>query len=275
MTPAQRLQAEDRLLASDSVEQQALREEAMAEGERHLDAKVEARDTLREFFRSQRPGLFVAADIPVYYPGQKAIRPDLLAVHEVATHVRDSWMVTKEGKGIDLALEIHHKGNWRKDFVDNVERYAGLGIHEYFAFDLERRELRGWRLSTGGRAYHSIRGYWGRFKSEVLGLDLLVEDGALRFFFENAELLGGARLVHRLQALSDSAIQRAEAEAQRAEALTQALIATILLILSQRGVPLSTEQEALIRATRESEVLQRWARLAFEVRAAADLLAAT
>ena len=119
LTPEERLAVEAELLASDSLEQQRARE-AMAEGEPHLDVKVEARDTLREFFRRQRPRLYVAAELAVYYPGQKSIQPDLIAVNDVETHPRSSWMVSREGKGPDLALEVHHQGNWRKDFVDNV-----------------------------------------------------------------------------------------------------------------------------------------------------------
>lgn len=278
MTPEQRLRVEEELLTSDSQEQEALRQEAMAEGERHLNTKVEARDTLREFFRRQRPNLFVAADIPVFYPGQKSIRPDLIAVTEVATHSRESWLVSREGCGLDLALEIHHKGNWRKDFVENVVRYAALGIKEYFAFDLGRRELRGWRLRPGSEVYQSLRGPWGRFNSEVLGLDLMVEEGELRFFLDNAELLGGTRLVHKLQTLAGSAFQRAEeetqraeAEAQRAEAALRILAVTVLALLAQRGVTLTAAQEEQIRSCQDLSHLGRWASLASQITQASDL----
>lgn len=273
MTPEQRLQVEDELLSSDSLEQEAEREEAMAEAERHLDIKVEARDTLREFFRRQRPDLYVAADIPVYYPGQKSIRPDLMAVTGVDTHRRDSWLVSAEGKGLDLALEIHHKGKWRKDFVENVERYAGLGIREYFAFDVNRRELRGWRLPPGAQVYQSLRGPWGRFNSEVLGLDLFVEEGELRFFLDNAELLGGNRLVHKLQLLTGAAVQRAEVEAQRAETACLGLAEAILTILRLRQIPLEAAQRQRIHETRDAQQLRRWLDHATTVTTVAELFA--
>lgn len=271
MTPEQRLRVEDELLNSDSLEQEAEREEDIAEGERHLDTMVEVRDTLREFFRRQRPGLFVAADTPAYYPGQKAIRPDLLAVVDVETHLRESWLVSREGKGVDLVMEIHHKGSWRRDFVDNVARYAALGIYEYFAFDLGKRELRGWRLAPGDAVYQSLRGPWGRLRSEVLGLDLMVEDGELRFFLDNAELLGGARRVRKLQGLAGDAIQRAEAQAQQAQAALRVLGTTVLALLTQRGVSLTAEQQAQIQNCQDLTRLTRWAGQATQVAQAADL----
>ena len=122
---AQRRQVEEELWESDSVEQQeAEYKEAMAESERHLDAKVEARDTLREFFRQQRPNLFIAAELPVYYPGQKPIRPDLIAVVDVdpsgeraACH---SYFTVFQGLP-DFPLQAIISGR----YVDTFERVDG------------------------------------------------------------------------------------------------------------------------------------------------------
>src|SRR5262245_36984624 len=42
-----------------------------------------------------------------------------------------AWVVAEEGKGLDFVLEVLHKGDRNKDLVENVERYAQLGIPEY------------------------------------------------------------------------------------------------------------------------------------------------
>ena len=51
------------------------------------------------------------------------------------------WDVNYEGKGPDFILEIHHHGARSKDLVLNVDRYARLGVREYFVFDRKKLEL--------------------------------------------------------------------------------------------------------------------------------------
>jgi hypothetical protein len=127
-------------------------------------------------------------------------------------------VVSHEKKGLDFALEIHVAGDARKDFEDNVLRYARLGIPEYFAFDAPRSRLCGWRLPRpGAAAYERIVPQGGRWTSGVLGLDLAVEGHRLRFFHGSATLLEARELIDRLSTMVDEAVQRAEQEAQRAE----------------------------------------------------------
>ena len=93
MTPAQREQATDALLASDSVEESEERE-AMAEGDAHLDAKMGVRNTLRSHFERLGRRTYVGADIAVFYPGKKGFTPDVIAVNDVEPRSRDCWMVS-------------------------------------------------------------------------------------------------------------------------------------------------------------------------------------
>ncbi len=67
--------------------------------------------------------------------------------------MRVLWVVSKEQRGLDFALENHERGEARKDFETNVERSARLGI----------------------RKYEPAR------RSSVLELDLAVDEQALRF----------------------------------------------------------------------------------------------
>ncbi|HZI12404.1 MAG TPA: Uma2 family endonuclease, partial [Myxococcus sp.] len=80
------------------------------EGDRHFQAKVRALDTLRGYFNRQKRNVYLAAELPVYYPGARRFAPDLLAVLDVPVHERDKWVVTAEGKGLDFVLEVHVGG---------------------------------------------------------------------------------------------------------------------------------------------------------------------
>ncbi len=54
-----------------------------------------------------------------------------------------------EGRGPDFILEVLHLGDRKKDLVKNVERYARLGVEEYFVYDRSGcRGRRRRRLST-------------------------------------------------------------------------------------------------------------------------------
>ena len=143
--------------------------------------------------------------------------PDLLAVLEVDPHDRQSWVVSAEGKGLDLVLEVHAAGNRHKDFQNNVDRYARLGISEYFVYEPLRSQIAGWRLDGAAGSYQRIVPQGGRWGSRVLELDLALEAGRLRFFHGSAELLDAQELVERLSGMVDEAVSRAEAEAHRAE----------------------------------------------------------
>jgi Uma2 family endonuclease len=188
------------------------------EGDPHRIPKSRALEALGEFYRRVRRRVYLSAELPVYYPDEPVFAPDLLAVLDVGTHERRSWVTQHEGKGLDFVLEINASGNRRKDFEDNVLRYAQLQIPEYFAFDVSRARLVGWRLAAGtARTYEPIVPQGGRWPSQVLELDLSLEGGQLRFFSGNAPLLDARELITRLSTMVDEALHRAEEEARRAE----------------------------------------------------------
>jgi Uma2 family endonuclease len=206
------------------------------EGDRHTKAATGMRFTLDGFFRRIGRKIYISSNLAVYYPGERCFAPDVIAVRDVEPHERDSWVVAKEGKGIDLAIEVHVSGNKDKDEVENVERCARLGIEEYFFFDRRRRILRGYRLPAAEprdpkrRAYKPILPQEGRFVSEVLGLDLMLEGDRLRFMYGSAPVLEADELIARLgnalnEALAnqEDAERRAEADAERAAALEKEL----------------------------------------------------
>jgi Uma2 family endonuclease len=192
MTPAERDAAVDALLASESVEETEERD-AMAEGDPHLDAKMEIRSTLRGHYERLGRRIYVGADLKVYYPGRKGFTPDVIAVADVDPGPRDCWMVSREGKGIDLAFEVHYKGDRLKDFETNLTRYASLRIPEYFVLDIRRRVFKAYDLPPGARRYRPIPSRLGRFHSRVLDLDVALEEGRVRFYLGQAMLVTEAQ----------------------------------------------------------------------------------
>ncbi len=189
------------------------------EGDPHRVPKERALATLSEFYRSRHQRVYLSAELPIYYPDEPMFAPDLLAVLDVEVHERQSWVVSHEGRGLDFALEINVSGNRKKDFEDNVIRYARLAIPEYFAFDVPRKRLLGWRLpSSEARSYEPIVPKGGRWPSQVLDLALALEGDQLRFFHGNAPLPDARELIARLSNMVDDALRKAEAEALKAEA---------------------------------------------------------
>ena len=262
----------------------------MSEGTPHSRAKRRAAETLDSYFARTKRGVFIAEELSVLYPGEAVFVPDLLAVVDVPLHDRAAWSVLDEGKGPDLLLEIHSGPRSPKDTVTNVERYARLGVPEYFLYDCERRIVRGYRLDPGEpRRYVSVLPQGGRFASQVLGLELGVVDGRLRFFKDEAEILGSSDLVERLSRMVDERESRIEAaEAQAAAAAVQAAAAaveaetlrrtfreTLVAVLEARGLVPSVDERARIESCAEPGLLSQWMTRAVTARTVAEVLADT
>ena len=184
------------------------------EGDRHFRGKVQAFDTLTGFFGREGRRVYVASELPIYYPKERRFAPDLLAVVDAQTYSRDKWVVSAEGKGLDFVLEVHVGGDRKKDAERNVERYGRLGIPEYFIYDAGRQKLWGYRLPrAGARKYVALKPVKGRLVSERLGLELQVDGEHLRFFAGDTPLLECAELISELTQLAKKLRRRAKKRA--------------------------------------------------------------
>ncbi len=258
--------------------------DAMGEGRPHKKAKTRALDMLGLHFKALGRAVYLAEEMTVVYPGEPTFAPDLLAVVGVEEPEEDerlAWVVADEGRGPDLVIEVLFRGDRNKDLVENVERYAHLGIPEYFVYDRRRQQLHGYRLPTvEARRYQRIVPQMGRYSSAVLGLDLSIQRGRLRFFqgmaelFDTPELLGRITgLMENLEAKADEAEARAEAErleleaarareeAARAgeEAARAGLRDTILAVLVARGLPCPEDVRSRVLSCSDVALLRRWA----------------
>ena len=191
------------------------------EGDPHRKAKQGALDALDGFFRRTGRKVYLSSELAIFYPAEPRFSPDLIAVTDVEHHDRMKWVVADEGKGLDFVLEVHVAGDRRKDEKTNVERYARLGIPEYFYFDRTRLQLAAYRLpatpagAPRARAYQRLVPQAGRFASAVLGLDLALDGPRLRFFAGNAPLEDKQEVIARLGSMLDKVMAGQQAEAER------------------------------------------------------------
>lgn len=253
---------------------------AMGEGRPHKKAKTRTLDALGLHFKATGRAVYLAEEMPVLYPGAAPFTPDILAVVDVVEPEEDermSWVVADEGKGLDLVIEVLHKGERDKDLNENVERYASLGIPEYFVYDRLRYKLYGYRLAAqGARHYQPILPQYGRYRSNVLGLDLSVLGARLRFLSGEAELPGSARLIDQLQTMVlgvEARAEQAEAEAAKARADAAWGRATgVLAVLRARGLPVSDAARERILAEEDTKRLDGWMEKAIVAASVDELL---
>lgn len=239
----------------------------MSEGRQHKKAKSRALDMLGLHFRALGRRIYLAEEMAVVYPGQETFSPDVLAVLDVEEPEDDprmAWVVADEGKGLDWVLEVLHAGDRKKDLVLNVERYAALGVPEYFVYDRRQQRIHAHRLAGNGR-YQPVLAQAGLYRSNVLGLDLAIVEGSLRFYQGAAELYDTGHLIRRLQGMVENLEARsAELEAQAEQAGRQAQRAltgvrrAIVALLSARGIGCSDAGRARIDACDDPEILERW-----------------
>lgn len=247
----------------------------MSEGRPHKKAKSRAVDMLGLHFKAMGRVIYLAEEMAVVYPGAEVFTPDVLAVLDVEQPEDDermAWVVADEGKGPDFVLEVLHRGDRKKDLVDNVVRYASLGISEYFIYDRAKQQIHGYRLaSREARRYQHIVPQAGRYSSAVLGLDLVLQRGSLRFYQGMAELIGSDDLIDRLTGMVESLeakAEQAEAKVERAVVMTRE---NVLAVLAARGIQGVEEVRARVMGCDDLGVLQGWVVRALSVTSAAEL----
>ncbi|MCK6557919.1 Uma2 family endonuclease [candidate division KSB1 bacterium] len=184
----------------------------MAETDVHRRLMLDLLHALEEHFREQ-PLVYVSGNIFLYYLDERGVRqsisPDVLVVFGVPKKQRRIYKLDAEGKAPDVVIELTSDETKVNDLGDKRYIYATLGVREYFIFDplqeTMRPPLRGFRLENGD--YVPLRG--SRLNSEVLGLELRVEQDTLRLYDRKT----GKRLLTPQEA--EAARREAEAKAER------------------------------------------------------------
>ncbi|MFQ5631298.1 MAG: Uma2 family endonuclease, partial [bacterium] len=149
----------------------------------HRDQMIDLIDALKEYFRDD-PKVYVTGNIFVYFRDESGeiqpVSPDVFVVRGIEKKDRRIYHLEKEGRAPDMVIEVTSKSTKMENLGNKRFIYAYLGVKEYFLFDplseTLRPALRGYRLKNGD--YAPMMGT--PLKSEVLELELRVENGKLR-----------------------------------------------------------------------------------------------
>ena len=97
-------------------------------------------DTVRmlKLHLAGRPDVYVAGNMLIYYRVNDVtarLAPDVFVVFGVPDHPRRSYFVWRDGKAPDFVLEIASASTVNNDLGDKRNKYAELGVTEYWRFD--------------------------------------------------------------------------------------------------------------------------------------------
>src|SRR5262249_48392949 len=152
------------------------------------------------------------------------VSPDCYVVFGVGNQLRDCYKVWEEmGRMPNVVFEFTSKSTRKEDTGKKFQIYErSLKVKEYFLFDPTGDYLspilQGYRLVDG--RYVALPLEHERLFSELLKLELVLQEGTLRFFDPGKSEWLLTTDEQKLRA--DTEAQRAEAETLRADAESQA-----------------------------------------------------
>jgi Uma2 family endonuclease len=162
------------------------------------------------------------------------VAPDLAVIKGVEFRHGKSWAVGRTGPAPQVVFEILSEETWKKDLREKPDKYASMGVQEYFAYDpneppLRRNtsiRLRGWRLDARRKEMvEIIANEAGWLWSEHLESWLVPDQIYLRLYDREHKMrLTGEEAEARR---AEDAVELAEEAHERAEdAFKQAEMAT-------------------------------------------------
>jgi hypothetical protein len=151
------------------------------------------------------------------------IAPDVFVIFGVAKKERRSYKVWEEDNQVpDFVLEITSKSTVSEDQGTKWGLYGYLGVREYFQYDPTsdylKPALQGYRLVGKNYEAISVRNTSQKaiLFSEVLGLELHLENGEMRFYNPRS----GETLLTPLE-LADRLSQQALEKSERSRLATE------------------------------------------------------
>lgn len=165
----------------------------MAESDFTRDYLLYGVDVLQYHFRNKK-NIYVSGNLFIYYVENvpdAVVAPDVFLVKGVSNKKRLSYKVWEEG-GLtpDWVLEVTSASTRNTDEEEKPWKYAQMGVAEYFQYDptgdyLRPHQLKGASLVSGRyspKKPEVLADGVLSIHSEVLGLDLRVISGELRFY---------------------------------------------------------------------------------------------
>ncbi len=237
----------------------------MAESDFQRQYLIYAVEALGVHFQD-RENVYVSGNLFIYYEEgnpQAVVAPDVFVVIGAPKGDRSSYMLWQEPKAPDFVLEITSRSTRSEDQGAKRGIYAFLGVQEYWQYDPTGDylvpPLYGFRLVD--QNYEPIpaptlpNGTLNVY-SHVLGLDLRLEHGRLRFH----DPATGQNLLTRQEA--EQARQQAEQAHQQAEqAYQQAEQARQQAEQARQQAEQRVSQEAAARQAAEARIAELEAQL--------------
>jgi Uma2 family endonuclease len=203
----------------------------MADNTKQFSWIVKIKENLERIF-ADNPHVFIAGDL-LWYPieGNNKIRiaPDVLVAIGRPKGDRGSYRTWEEGNlPPQVVIEILSPGNTLKEMANKLEFYDQYGVEEYYLYDPDRIELKGW-IRSGGKLQpiEEMSGWISpnlriRFEIKQEDLDIFGPDGE-RFLstIELDQKYQNELQLERQQVAVER--KRAETERQRAEKLAAKL----------------------------------------------------
>jgi Uma2 family endonuclease len=208
-----------------------------------------------------RPEVYVSGNLFIYYEqgNPKAVlAPDVFVIIGVGNQKRRIYKAWEEGGKLpDFVMEITSATTRKIDEENKPLLYAQLGVTEYFQYDPSgdylRPQLKGRTLVNG--VYQPIEAITlddgtVSIPSQVLGLDVRLQNGNMNFFSPHGE-----RLLNYGEGLEVG--QQAQLELQRSELVRQQVESELQQAQLERQQAESDFQQAeLARQQVESELQQ-------------------
>lgn len=198
----------------------------MTESDIARDYLIYAVDVL-EYYFSDQENVYVSGNLFIYYEqdvSDAVVSPDVFVIFGVSKEKRISYKVWEENdKTPSWVLEITSASTRNTDSKEKPLKYAQMGVAEYFQYDPRGDYLRPDRL----KGFHLVEGQYEpmsveflsdgelSIRSEVLGLELRVISGQLRFYDPVAEEVLPSYSQARAIAAQTKRQRDAEAQARR------------------------------------------------------------
>ena len=199
----------------------------VAETFAHLYAILTTLEVLRQYLEGQQATV-LANQFLYYAPGIRTARvaPDVMVIFGVQPGGRDNFKTWEEGQVPAVIFEITSAATAKIDQGSKMDKYALLGVQEYWLFDPKgewiAEKLRGYRLQSTEEEGEFVNSYSPipDNVSEVLQLRLQVEESLIGFYrLDNGQKLLipselAAQLRTTVSQLAEERQARNEAERQ-------------------------------------------------------------
>ncbi len=226
------------MLASDQEAFYPYYEDTVTESDSHFTAITYLLLALRQHLAG-RPADWAFANMFVYdQPGNRnrKVSPDVFVAFGCGHHTRRVFRTWVDGGSPVAVFEVTSLTSRRTDRTTKRVRYAEMGVEEYFLFDPLGEYLPG-QLRVYRREQQDLVPVvtQGRYLSQLLGLELVVEGELLRLidpvsripYLTQAESFvaneAAVRQADEERRRADAERRRADTERRRADALEQKL----------------------------------------------------